>query len=209
MRVFSTKLASQHEAGYTISSARSWHHSTRLATQHHQHEAGITARGWQHIITARGWHIIITRLAHIITHEAGIIISTRLAHHHSTRLAHHHHRLASQHEAGTSSQHEAGIIITTRLAHHHSTRLAHHHTRGWHHQHEAGITTLGWHIIIMGLASQHYSPFRGRSLRTTPSLSRKCSNFTRDRGLVNTSTTCSSVLTYWSFMAPLCTISRM
>jgi hypothetical protein len=54
LRVFSTKLASQHEAGYTISSAQSWHHSTRLATQHHQHEAGITARGWHHIITTRG-----------------------------------------------------------------------------------------------------------------------------------------------------------
>ena len=48
----------------------------------------------------------------------------------------------------------------------------------------------------------HHSPFRGRSFRTTPSLSRKCSNFTRDRGFVNTSATCSSILTYWSFMAP-------
>jgi hypothetical protein len=54
-----------------------------------------------------------------------------------------------------------------------------------------------------------YSPFQGGSFRTIPSLSRKCSNFTRDRGLVNTSTTCSSVLMYWSFKAPLCTMSRM
>jgi hypothetical protein len=44
----------------------------------------------------------------------------------------------------------------------------------------------------------NYSPFRGRSFRTIPSLSRKCSNFTQDRGLVNTSATCSSMLTYWS-----------
>jgi hypothetical protein len=41
-----------------------------------------------------------------------------------------------------------------------------------------------------------YSPFQGGSFRTIPSLSRKCSNFTRDRGLVNTSATCSSVLMY-------------
>jgi hypothetical protein len=69
---------------------------------------------------------------------------------------------------------------------------------------------LSWHIITtIKLETQHYSPFRGRSFRTIPSLSRKCSNFTRDRSLVNTSTTCSSVLTYWSFMAPLCTMSRM
>jgi hypothetical protein len=54
-----------------------------------------------------------------------------------------------------------------------------------------------------------YSPFQGGSFQTIPSLSRKCSNFTRDRGLVNTSTTCSSVLMYWSFEAPLCTMSRM
>jgi hypothetical protein len=54
-----------------------------------------------------------------------------------------------------------------------------------------------------------YSPFQGRSFRTILSLSRKCSNFTRDRGLVNTSATCSSVLMYWSFKAPLCTMSRM
>jgi hypothetical protein len=54
-----------------------------------------------------------------------------------------------------------------------------------------------------------YSPFQGGSFRTIPSLSRKCSNFTRDRGLVNTSATCSSVLMYWSFKAPLCTMSRM
>jgi hypothetical protein len=37
LRVFSMKLASQHEAGYAISSARSWDHSTRLETQCHQH----------------------------------------------------------------------------------------------------------------------------------------------------------------------------
>ena len=42
----------------------------------------------------------------------------------------------------------------------------------------------------------HYSPFRGRSFWTTPSLSRKCLKFTRDRGFVNTSTTCSLVLRY-------------
>ena len=33
----------------------------------------------------------------------------------------------------------------------------------------------------------HYSPFQGRSFRTTPSLSRKCSNSTRGRGFVSTS----------------------
>jgi hypothetical protein len=54
-----------------------------------------------------------------------------------------------------------------------------------------------------------YSPFQGGSFRTIPSLSRKCSNFTRDRGLVNMSATYSSVLMYWSFKAPLCTMSRM
>jgi hypothetical protein len=54
-----------------------------------------------------------------------------------------------------------------------------------------------------------YSPFQGGSFQTIPSLSRKCSNFTRDRGLVNTSATCSSVLMYWSFKAPLCTMSQM
>jgi hypothetical protein len=54
------------------------------------------------------------------------------------------------------------------------------------------------------LHHNNYSPFR-----TIPSLSRKCSNFTRDRGLVNTSTTCSSVLMYWNFKAPLCTMSQM
>ena len=54
-----------------------------------------------------------------------------------------------------------------------------------------------------------YSPFQRGSFRTIPSLSRKCSNFTRDRGLVNTSATCSSVLTYRSFKAPLYTMSRM
>jgi hypothetical protein len=54
-----------------------------------------------------------------------------------------------------------------------------------------------------------YSPFQGGSFRTIPSLSRKCSNFTRDRGLVITSATCSSVLMYWSFKAPLCTMSWM
>jgi hypothetical protein len=55
----------------------------------------------------------------------------------------------------------------------------------------------------------NYSPFRGRSFRTIPSLSRNCSNFTRDRGLVNTSATCSFTLMYWSFKAPLSTMSRM
>ena len=33
----------------------------------------------------------------------------------------------------------------------------------------------------------HYSPFQGRSVRTTPGLSRKCSNSTRGRGFVSTS----------------------
>ena len=33
----------------------------------------------------------------------------------------------------------------------------------------------------------HYSPFRGRSFWTTPSLSRKCLNFTRGRGFISTS----------------------
>ena len=55
----------------------------------------------------------------------------------------------------------------------------------------------------------HYFPFWERSFRTIPSLSWKCSNFTRDRGFISTSTTCSSVLTYWSFMAPFYIISRM
>jgi hypothetical protein len=93
LRVFSTRLASQHEVGYTISSTRSWHHSTRLATQHHQHEAGITVRDWQHNITARSWNH-----------------STRLAtHHHNTRLTHHTTRLATHHHS-------------TRLATHHHAR---------------------------------------------------------------------------------------
>ena len=35
----------------------------------------------------------------------------------------------------------------------------------------------------------HYSPFRRRSFRTTPILSRKCLNFTWDRGFVSTSET--------------------
>ena len=33
----------------------------------------------------------------------------------------------------------------------------------------------------------HYSPFRGRSFQTTPILSRKCSNSTRGRGFISTS----------------------
>ena len=33
----------------------------------------------------------------------------------------------------------------------------------------------------------HYSPFRGRSFLTTPILSRKCSNSTRGRGFISTS----------------------
>ena len=31
----------------------------------------------------------------------------------------------------------------------------------------------------------HYSPFQGSSFRTTPSVSRKCSNFTWDRGFIS------------------------
>jgi hypothetical protein len=58
LRVFSMKLASQHEVGYTISSARRWHHSTRLATQYHQHEAAITVRDWKHHHNTRLKHII-------------------------------------------------------------------------------------------------------------------------------------------------------
>ena len=57
------------------------------------------------------------------------------------------------------------------------------------------------HIFDLFLLSEkgpyhHCSSLRGQSFRTTPSLSRKCSNFTQDRALVNTSTTCSSVLAY-------------
>ena len=48
----------------------------------------------------------------------------------------------------------------------------------------------------------HYSPFRGRSFWTTPSLSRKCSNFTRYRGFVSASSKPSSstslVCEYWT-----------
>jgi hypothetical protein len=119
----------------------------------------------------------------------------------STRLAsqqHLHKDGNIQHEDG-NIHHEAGIITT-------STRSWKSLALGWHHNnintkleifntmltsqqhqheavnihHKAGITTtstqscksstLGWH--------QHYSPFRGRSFRTTPFLSRKCSNFT-------------------------------
>ena len=82
------------------------------------------------------------------------------------------------------------------------------------------------HCITFGWMSQHDTiPLHSRGPRspdhfressqgwynptTTPSLSRKCSNFTRDRGFVSTSATCSSVLTYWSFMAPFCIISWM
>ena len=48
----------------------------------------------------------------------------------------------------------------------------------------------------------HYSPFQGRSFRATPSLSRKCSNFTWDRGFVSTSlskpsSSTSLVCEYW------------
>ena len=55
----------------------------------------------------------------------------------------------------------------------------------------------------------HYSPFRGRYFWTTPILSQKCSNFTQDRGFLSTSTNCSSVLTYWSFMDPFYIICWM
>ena len=55
----------------------------------------------------------------------------------------------------------------------------------------------------------HYCPFQGRSFQTTPILSRKCLNFIRQRGFINASATCSSVLTHWSFMAPFCIISHM
>ena len=48
----------------------------------------------------------------------------------------------------------------------------------------------------------HHSLFRERSFWTTPSLSRKYSNFTWARGLVNTSATCSVVGTYLSFTTP-------
>ena len=49
----------------------------------------------------------------------------------------------------------------------------------------------------------HYSPFQGRSFRTTPTLSQKCLNFTRDRGFVSTSSSkpsssTSSVCEYWT-----------
>jgi hypothetical protein len=72
------------------------------------------------------------------------------------------------------------------------------------------MTHLALRLTGRSEARNHiYSPFQGRSFRTIPSLSRKCSNFTRDRGLVITSATCSSVLMYWSFKAPLCTMSRM
>ena len=68
------------------------------------------------------------------------------------------------------------------------------------------------HIFDLFLLSEE-SPYldcsslRGKYFQTTPSLSRKYSKFTRDRGLLNTLTTCSSILTYWSFIAPFCTIS--
>jgi hypothetical protein len=71
------------------------------------------------------------------------------------------------------------------------------------------MTHLALHLTARSEARNIYSPFQGGSFRTIPSLSRKCSNFTRDRGLVITSATCSSVLMYWSFKAPLCTMSQM
>ena len=51
----------------------------------------------------------------------------------------------------------------------------------------------------------HYSPFRGRSFWTIPSLSRKCSNFTRDRGFVSASSSkpsssTSLVCEYWTII---------
>jgi hypothetical protein len=73
------------------------------------------------------------------------------------------------------------------------------------------MTHLALRLTARSEARNKYicSPFQGGSFRTIPSLSRKCSNFTRDRGLVNTSATCSSVLMYWSFKAPLYTMSQM
>ena len=53
----------------------------------------------------------------------------------------------------------------------------------------------------------HHSLLRGMSFEATPSLPLKYSNFTFDRGLVNTSAICSSVATYWSFTAPFHYIS--
>ena len=53
--------------------------------------------------------------------------------------------------------------------------------------------------------SYHHSLLPGRSFQTTPSLSLKYSNFTRDRGLVNTHATCSRVenIGYlWRFSTP-------
>ena len=76
-----------------------------------------------------------------------------------------------------------------------------------HHEDNSLRITLGLMSRDDTIPLQHHhhcSPFRGRSFQTIPSLSRKYSNFTRDRGLVHT-----SVLTYWSFIAPFCTISHM
>jgi hypothetical protein len=92
--------------------------------------------------------------AGITTTSAGWKSSARGWHHNNinTKLEIFNTRLASQqhqHEAG-NLQHKAGITTTS--------------ARSW------KSSAQGWH--------QHYSPFRGRSFQTTPSLSRKCSNFT-------------------------------
>jgi hypothetical protein len=154
--------------------------------QHHNTKArasSTSALGWKS--SARSWHLnnISTKLE---------IIGTKLA------------SQQHQHEVGISTNIDTKLeIFSTRLA------SQQHQHKAENLQHEASITTTstrswkssaqGWH--------HHYSPFQGRSFRTTPSLSQKCSNFTRDRGLVNTSASCSSMLTYWSFMATLCTMS--
>jgi hypothetical protein len=104
---------------------------------------------------------------------------------------------------------EAMTHLPLRLTARSEVRIIHRHALHLTARSEA-MTHLALRLTAKSKARNYiYSPFQGGSFRTIPRLSRKCSNFTRDRGLVNTSATCSSVLMYWSFKAPLCALSRM
>jgi hypothetical protein len=113
-------------------------------------------------------------------------------------------RLTARSEARNTQRHALCLTARSeaRNTQHHALRLT---------ARSEAMTHLALRLTARSEARNKYiySPFQGGSFRTIPSLSRKCSNFTRDRGLINTSTTCSSVLMYWSFKAPLCTMSRM
>ena len=59
-----------------------------------------------------------------------------------------------------------------------------------------------------GYGNHHFS-LEEISIWRTPSFFLKYSNFTLAIGFVNTLAICSFVPTYWSFTAPLCTISQI